>query len=154
MGPKDSFNGALTWLLHYGDKEPLAAYIKENGIQKGVEADALSQLLKNATFRLGHTTRYEADVELDELKSELRQMEGLRSMRPNSEIEADIRKRLRESGVRVPSGWIKEYMAQFEPRTQAGVIDRLLAEKPRLRKGSRAYRAEFERLKKRLSRIK
>ena len=154
MGPKDSFNGALTWLLHYGDREPLAAYIRENGIQKGVEADTMSQLLKDATFRLGHTTSYEADVELHELKAVLRRMEGLTSLRPNSEIEADIRKGLRESGVRVPSGWIKEYMAQFGPRTQVGVIDRLLAEKPRLRKGSRAYQAEFERLKKRLSRIK
>ena len=97
MGPKDSFNGALTWLLHYGDREPLAAYIRENGIQKGMEADILSQLLKDATFRLGHTTSHEDDLMLEALKQEWRTRTTLRQLGKKDFPRRFIEERLKQA---------------------------------------------------------
>ena len=100
MGPKDSFNGALTWLLHYGDREPLAVYIRENGIQKGVEADALARLIRvHAKFHLGSITTPEDDLMLEACKQEWR-----------------IRKTLRKLGGKdFPRRFIEERLKQARP---------------------------------------
>lgn len=72
MEPSDSFNGALAWLLHYGDRQPLCDFIRRNGIQPGIQADALAQLIQDAEFRLG-TTKDPADERiLQVLKNEWR----------------------------------------------------------------------------------
>jgi hypothetical protein len=113
MGPKDSFNGALTWLLHFGDKEPLAAYIKKNGIQKGVEADALSQLLMDARFQLGATTTPEDDLMLEACKHEWRIRETLRQLGQRLN-EKDFPKRFIEVRLRQARPELKRAALQKE----------------------------------------